>query len=670
MALLVVGGLSIAMGSGARDELISPGPICSAHARLMSGPGVGRCALCHPNANQPTRQWLAALAGGSGDQPTQSQLCLACHESSVDKRFALVAHNTAPDMLDQIRQSHDPAAPPRATADWSATLLGAASARDELACSTCHREHNGHDADLTAMTDPQCQSCHARQFDHFAGDHPEFVDWPRSTRQIAFDHNSHQFQHFAGLGREFDCRLCHVGDATGDVQRLAPFEQSCAACHDGQIRQTSQSGLALFALPSFDVTALNESGNEIGQWPDAAGGDFDGRLPGVMRALLAADAAAGPALADLGDQWQPSDVDPTDPRQLALVREVAWGIKRLVMDMATDPQAALTRRLDGQNQQAVDEARALRLMAGMDAAVWRRAQQAWFPNLHEEVPSGELSPRGAALPLAPGAVLGRPRQDRDEAGPADPTLLAENPLKELIRPTGAEPTTDPPDDQSADPILPDNPDQAVPPPPGETDQLAPADDQPPETSEPAPIPAPAEMTIAPTTPAGPWLVDETTFSIRYQPTGHADHVLEAWIDWTVQSAEATGDRTGPTIEQFLGVGSVGSCARCHVSQSTSGALEVHWRGGDPAAGGRPWTEFSHRPHVLLGSVDECRTCHAVNSMTQPHLPVSPLAELAIGTRAIDFRPITRSQCTTCHFPKGAASRCMTCHNYHIGAGKK
>ena len=73
------------------------------------------------------------------------------------------------------------------------------------------------------------------------------------------------------------------------------------------------SGVPMFALPTLDVEALKQAGHDIGPWPEAATGDFDGRLPPAMKLLLAADPAAAQAIAKLGAGFEFQDVDPDDP---------------------------------------------------------------------------------------------------------------------------------------------------------------------------------------------------------------------------------------------------------------------------------------------------------------------------------------------------------------------
>ena len=123
---------------------------------------------------------------------------------------------------------------------------------------------------------------------------------------------------------------CHVEDATGKVQLTASYEATCAACHDEKISTSVARGVPMLALPTLDVAALQAAGFDIGAWPKGATGDFDGRLPPVMKLLLAADPAAAQAMAKLGADFDFQDVNPKDRQQLEACAALATAIKKLM----------------------------------------------------------------------------------------------------------------------------------------------------------------------------------------------------------------------------------------------------------------------------------------------------------------------------------------------------
>ena len=93
-----LGALMIAFATPSiRNEIIAPGELCSSHAQILAGQGVDRCGACHPGGDQSFSQWTStALFGANVDLPTQSELCMKCHEQSFDGQWAMNAHSVDP----------------------------------------------------------------------------------------------------------------------------------------------------------------------------------------------------------------------------------------------------------------------------------------------------------------------------------------------------------------------------------------------------------------------------------------------------------------------------------------------------------------------------------------------------------------------------------------------
>jgi hypothetical protein len=347
-----------------RDRVISPGPLAVQHAQLLERDGAApQCAACHAAADDGLVGWTASLVVGHADSHTQSQLCMKCHSKTIDAELALAAHNVPPDRLAEI------------TGDRGGT-------RRDVACAACHREHQGADFDLTAMSNASCQACHRQRYDSFAGDHPDFGAWPYERRtRIVFDHAAHQAKHFAKSDQPFDCRGCHLDDATGDVQLLANYGAACAACHDEKIDTSLARGVPMLALPTIDVDALRAAGIHVGRWPEMATGDFDGQLPPMMKLLLAADPTAARALDALGPDFEFIDVDPDDSEHLRAAGDLAAAIERLVSDLSQRGPAAVRQRLQTALGREVSDAELRALVAGLSVDTLRPAVAAWLPDI-------------------------------------------------------------------------------------------------------------------------------------------------------------------------------------------------------------------------------------------------------------------------------------------------
>jgi hypothetical protein len=249
------------------------------------------------------------------------------------------------------------------------------------------------------MDNNACQACHQQRFESFGADHPEFGRWPYERRTpIAFDHASHQGKHFRDKNQAFDCRRCHVEDRTRDVQLLTGYETACAACHDEKIATSAARGVPLLALPTLDVAALRAAGRDIGPWPAAATGDFDGRLPPAMKLLLSADPSAARAIARLGPDVDFFDVDADDREDLAAAADLAVAIKKLLGELSESGPAAMRARLQRVFERDLSNDEFAALVGGLSADTSRPAISAWLD--HARNGAGNME---KPTPSAPGA---------------------------------------------------------------------------------------------------------------------------------------------------------------------------------------------------------------------------------------------------------------------------
>jgi hypothetical protein len=297
------------------------------------------------------------------------------------------------------------------------------------------------------MTDQQCQSCHHQTFHRFELDHPEFRNWPRVTGPgIRFSHQSHFFKHFPHGNRPFECSQCHRDDDQGNVQQLVGYEQACGDCHQGPINLSSQAGLPWLQLPSLDVELLQAASQDVGQWPVGLSTDFEGRLSPFSQLLLMADPEASEGLTALGYQFDFLDLQPADPEHLVAARQIAWGLKRLLADLARRGTESIRHRLQIVLRRSIDDASLQRLTQNFSPTLFPDSAQHWFPHLGEEVlpdqgapvfdsstgrdnatASGAMDRSVSPRLVLPHDILARLIQDRaDEPQPSE--LLSENPL--------------------------------------------------------------------------------------------------------------------------------------------------------------------------------------------------------------------------------------------------
>lgn len=401
--LFTVGVLLVVLSSSWRNEAIVPGELSAHHAQLLNGTSpTERCASCHAAGPQTFSEWLAHITNGDLARPTQTELCLKCHHNRITPVTATWAHNVDPQVLLSSHLGEDQVPPHARAVDPTAPL----------ACSACHREHQGAQHSLTDMSEAACQACHRMHFGSFAADHPAFSAWPATRRtRIAFDHASHSAKHFPAEHREFQCSACHDTDAQGTLQRTLSYESTCAGCHDKRLAASWEAGLPVFALPMLDTDALDKAGHTVGQWPDEASGEFDGPLPAITKLLIATDSQASKGLAVLGPNFDLLDLDASDPAQLAAVGDVVWAVKELLHNVATEGHAAIGKRVSELVGRDITPAELSKLTGHLSAENVSAVSQLWLTRLLPEIASRRGEDFAAVPADAPAAI----EQDRATA---------------------------------------------------------------------------------------------------------------------------------------------------------------------------------------------------------------------------------------------------------------
>ena len=652
-----LGALFILCSSPFSNEFLVPGPLTSHHAPLVASEGGARCAACHANARGSLVSWIAGTFTAAKKQGlSQSELCMKCHEQSLASNFAMNPHNVDPQQLATMT-----AQIPAASGAARPLFQPPVNHDHQIACSVCHQEHHGGN-DLTMLTDAQCQSCHGNKFHSFEHGHPEFVNWPQARRsRIAFDHTTHASRHFIDKHQEFKCSQCHLDDSFQNVKRLASYEQSCAACHNEQILDSGSQGLALIALPMLDMAAIESAGWQIGGWPLAATGDFDGEIPPMMRLLLMADPAANEILKTRGPAFEFFDFDATKPADVADAVALVWATKRLLGELASDGPQAIRTRLQSVLGFELSSQELSRIITNLDGPVFQTAVQAWLPQLSAELLERQLRKSTAdfTAPLADDGTdlrfhllsgqsharqfsLAKHTLNVPTQPSADDELLAVNPLTDLMKAGGA---------NGAQTIHPND--------------LLPAEEPLPTVVDPVVTVLPLPSQVQAARPSG-WYRNDQTFRISYRPSGHADDCLQSWIELVARTEDAPlRPETQRLFEKTISATGVGLCRTCHtLDQSSDRSFVVNWVAEyrDPSI--RSFTRFAHGPHLLQPELQDCSHCHHLDSSLS-----NAASFLTVDASQVvsNFSPLTKSNCTSCHQQGRTNSNCTQCHNYHVGS---
>jgi predicted CXXCH cytochrome family protein len=180
---------------------------------------------------------------------------------------------------------------------------------------------------------------------------------------------------------------------------------------------------------------------------------------------------------------------------------------------------------------------------------------------------------------------------------------------------------------------------------------------------------------------GGWFGD--FLELKYKPSGHADPVMRAWLDFAVL-AVASAEDDDDALERAEAVqdllmsprNGAGGCIKCHaVTEVTRAAdeeavstLRIEWLFSVDAA--NPFNYYDHEAHLrLVGpagiAMDDpaqgCATCHKVNAEADY---AGGFSDRDPHTFSSNFTPINRETCHQCHATGQVRQECTFCHRYH------
>ena len=372
-------------------SFLMPGPLASAHG------GIEKCSACHTKSGSSKTSWVHGLV--SGDPHADSKACLTCHKMP-DTAFN--AHSASVDVLKQSTErltkiaSQSPA--PRPARAQSIAFPTHDVVAGGLYCATCHQEHQGVNFELNKITNEQCRSCHVVKFDSFDRDHPKFDNYPYKRRtQIIYDHAGHFGKHYPEVAKKDPakripdtCSTCHNSRDDKRVMAVAPFEQTCSACHLDQIsgkeRASGPKGIAFLTLPGLDLQTLKKKNASMGEWPDAS----DAALTPFMKVMISRN-ERGRALIKTVKNLNLQDLTDASDDQIKAVTNLVWEIKALVHAMILGKASDVLGDLNIGGGAKLSASLVADLTASIPRDVLVSAQQQWLPNLAKEMANRKVT---------------------------------------------------------------------------------------------------------------------------------------------------------------------------------------------------------------------------------------------------------------------------------------
>ncbi|MGI9413666.1 MAG: hypothetical protein ACR2PM_08350 [Hyphomicrobiales bacterium] len=653
-------------------HLLTPGAMTTAHSPIRN------CRGCHSSTAKGRFGWLHAIVAAASPRD-DSAACQVCHETSPT---ALNPHGLALDTLEALTKSRlaaDPFGPPSvSTRVRDAAFPVKRPQADTVFCATCHKEHQGKAADLKAMSDVRCQTCHAGQFNSFQDGHPRFTTYPfeRHTR-IVFDHASHFGNHFPrtlekGVSPDTvpsdTCADCHITAPDKRHMLVRTFDQMCSTCHLDQIvgegRATGPKGIAAFSLPGLDLSTLMEKNAAIGEWPKFS----EAEITPLMKLMIGWNAEnrqllKAVAKIDLLDLSEASD------EEVAMVEKLVWEVKGLLHLLTSTKITGVAQRLSSATGAQIDTHLLTQLMGSVPRDVLTGAQLEWLPNLNEEIVrhrKGERvtipDPNADREPAVTEPAADAPATDTpDRSGDDQTDILSDDDTappvdtSDILSDDDAASSVDTSDILSGDDSDILTGDESL---ETETDDGKAASTAGSETSE-----ADGSSVIDAETWAelGGWY--RRDFEVLFKPTGHADSFMRAWLDFSGSLfGKKEAELASPVFNMLTAKHAQGQCTKCHSLEGIGERLIINWRPFAVIDKKGSFTTFSHEPHFGFLAERGCLTCHDIKAA----------AETVEGEKKQDptvfvsnFKPIEQELCATCHGKEQAGEDCQLCHRYHV-----
>jgi hypothetical protein len=352
MAFIALLALKTDMVSG-RPSSLDPGPLSAAHSHFASGES---CGTCHAAFGRGASGWWQAFwnptslmpAPQPASMPGKHRLSAACTECHGFGGHEQEAHNRKFESQGQ--------------SELKATE-----------CVMCHTEHKGRVAQITTLTEAQCQTCHTRIIVDFSENHPAFsANFPYDHPQaLHFDHNAHFGKHFtepasASKAPAAGCVGCHVVGQGGRQLRPASFEAMCANCHNEGI---AKRDLVLFRWPEIETNTIkaDEVSKSCGVSADAQANPPG--APAEKFSAVSSDPPTALAAYLLGFPLE----------DMAEYEKPVQDLARAMMSEGADPLVEATR-------DRLSSSKVERLFAGFDAEQARQAACAWGANQEYQPP--------------------------------------------------------------------------------------------------------------------------------------------------------------------------------------------------------------------------------------------------------------------------------------------
>lgn len=639
--------------------VVSPGPLNAHHAPLGSN-----CAQCHGSVDKGFIQWTLTSQKGF----KQNERCLTCHSNFNKPDFPRI-HSIPKGDLAELRDQmkHSPGG--RSLVHQISAAITPSVPHDSdgnLECARCHREHHGADANISDLSNTQCQSCHSRQFDSFKHGHPELGRVVLATADI-YD-----------MG-EFKKHLLEKRNQQGSISQAIwtampkQLQDDLSSGSSGDQPQLVKASLISTMNGFLQQEGRKKKGNNVFQNQREARialqAEFQDDLsPNFLYPYQRRTRIAFNHNSHINGYFQSTQKKaPTSCTDCHTPEDQGRNIafKGFQQSCATCHTAQIVP-----NQEDKTSGFALFRIPLLDVATLKKSNisigqypanaQGDLTVITKLLISGDEQYREFDADLRRVATL----QSWEDLSAATPEQLVaiqriimglkrlyvdcakqgkEAIRARLTKAVGSQLTPD-----VIDYLLKPLPMDVI---KGMQSKAIPNLEQ--------------EMSAAGNHPTVSLFdsADSIDYSLLYQPKKHTDNYMQTWLTVAVMSKNASAIfNSSPGVHKGFQ-----SCVICHtVEEDENRVVSINWHTWSEKTNERTFTKFAHAPHLTT----QCQQCHIIEARVDNDRFKNSFQRLTPVSFEPVFQSMNKDMCTKCHVPQktgeSSGDSCLLCHRYHVG----
>jgi DmsE family decaheme c-type cytochrome len=272
---------------GASFAADAPATLAKAAPKDLVLKGDGKCTGCHDEADAPEALRIGKTKHGT-NADKRTPTCTSCHGDS-EKHLNHKGSDKPPKPDRTFGKKSQQSATEKSAAcvschaggqhmNWNTSL----HATQDVACTSCHQVHTGHDKVRDKRTQPEvCFTCHKQQrVDIDKPSHHPITEGKMACSDCHNPHGSTGPKMMIKDSVTATCYTCHPEKRGPFVHNHAPVKEDCSICHNPH---GTVANSMLKTRPPFLCQQCHDPSNHLGTIPGVAGTANSSNLAGVLQ---------------------------------------------------------------------------------------------------------------------------------------------------------------------------------------------------------------------------------------------------------------------------------------------------------------------------------------------------------------------------------------------------